>query len=343
MTAALMITALAHGAGEKWDVGGEKAAPGIDVEQWIHGNETSIEKDHSYVVLIFKTRDPDLLRIIRLMTELQEKYADRGFHVIGVMDEELDVGERYVRTNAEFIGFPIAIDRRSSTKRAWSRVAGSRFKDESPMAYVVGRRGKVQVIGQPLAEDFTRHFPSIVAGRFEGTMYRQTKKIRESLDEARKMRNYRMCFKGIQDVLDVDPHVFAYLTHEKFEILLVDMNERDAAYEYAAEILKQYQSDGPLLADLAILIATDPKIPTDRRDMDVAMELAEAAAKVFGSFDPRRYTVPAQIHFARGEIDDAIRLQRRAYLKARPHRKAEMKRVLDDYRAAKTREAKVAE
>jgi hypothetical protein len=117
---------------------------------------------------------------------------------------------------------------------------------------------------------------------------------------------------------------------------LVDMDDRAQAYDYARNTLmgQTFASDSGALQMLAQKIATDPKIDQPKRDLDLALEAAEAGRRLAGEHDAKAMAVIAMVRFTRGEVDQAIELQKLAYFTAPPRSKAEYKRVLATYQDA---------
>jgi hypothetical protein len=156
---------------------------------------------------------------------------------------------------------------------------------------------------------------------------------------ARKVKNWRMATKFYDEVIAMDAAVFAIIALERFEMMLVDMDERTVAYEYArTKLIEQmFASDAGALKMLAITITEDPELTVEQRDFDVALDAALGALALEGRRNSGALSCAAEVHFHRGETDKAISLQTQAYFTARPDQKAAYKRLLDGYRKAATR------
>ncbi len=139
-------------------------------------------------------------------------------------------------------------------------------------------------------------------------------------------------------VVALDGSVFADVALERFQMLVSsqDMNDSEAAYTYARDELlgKLFASDALALRDLASKIALDTKIEDDVRDLDLALEAAEKALTVSGRDDPESLATLALVNYHLGNIEEAVRLQTRAYFIARPKVKPAYKRVLVSYQDA---------
>ena len=132
----------------------------------------------------------------------------------------------------------------------------------------------------------------------------------------------------------MNARVFAMTALERFEMLLVDMDEREQAYQYAREQLidRMFASDSGALRMLAVKISEDPGLSADQRDLDVAALAAERSLELAGSRNPDALACAAGVHFHRGEYREAIDLQTQAYFNARPMEKAAHKGLLNGYR-----------
>lgn len=332
---ALSVTTMAFGQRQSLKVG--DAAPGLDIQKWVKGEETAIETGNVYVVEFWATWCVPCRKSIPHLTGLQKEYGDKGLTIIGVSTEEEDVVEPFVQTQGDKMDYTIAVDRRKGTDRAWFRAAGLKG---IPAAFVVDRKGKIAFIGNPLGdqEEMDRVISKVIEGRYDPELEEQAVPMLANARNARRVRNWRMAEQAYLDVIALDPQVFADTALELFEMKLVDMNEQMAAYAYAQMVAGgAFASDAGALQMFATKIASDPAIPADDRDMDLALTMAENALSLQGENDPESLSILAMVHYKRNEIDQAIEYQKKAYFLARTKNKADYKRVLNQYHAAQDR------
>jgi thiol-disulfide isomerase/thioredoxin len=316
-------------AADKLEVG--HAAPGLDIEEWVKGSETSISNGSVYVVEFWATWCAPCRKAIPHLTKLQDYYGDDELKVIGVSTEELDTVKTFVKRQGDRMNYTVAVDRRGASERAWTRAAKL---DGIPAAFIIDRNGKIQFIGNPHDDEFDMTLDLVINGRFDAKLAAESKSQRESIRNARKMKNWRMATRLMDDLIDTDAYAFAPVALAKFEMMLVDMNDQAGAYKYAGQLLEKYSSDAWVLGRLARTIATDPVIPDEKRNYKVALAAAKKAAEA-GRADADAYAVQALVHFHAGDVAEAVALQKKAYFTARPQRKATYKRTLESYQAAR--------
>ncbi len=342
---ALGLTAGAIAQEKKLRVG--DAAPGLDVDKWVKGEEIkAFDSGKVYVVEFWATWCGPCKASIPNLSELQRKFEDKGLTIIGIStDDEKTVKNvvPFVRGKGEQMAYTVAIDKQDATKRAWMEAAS---KSGIPCAFIVDRKGKIAWIGNPhpqAPDGFEETLKKVMTGRYDPKLSKQADPVLQAGRSARKVRNWLLANKHYDEVINLDPAVFAEVGLEKFEMMLIDMDDRAKAYDYARNTLmgKHFASDAGAMQMLAEKIAGDPKIDQPKRDMDLALELAEAARRVAGANDPTALACVADVRFRRGEVDQAIELQKQAYFIANPKNKAEYKRTLSNYQEAAQRNSAV--
>jgi thiol-disulfide isomerase/thioredoxin len=330
---ALGLTAAVHGQrNKKLDVG--DTAPGLDIEQWVKGDETTIESGKVYVVEFWATWCAPCRKSIPHLTELQKQFGDDGLTIIGVSTEETDVVEPFVKKQGKKMDYTVGVDRRNATSRAWMEAAE---QQGIPCAFVVDRQGKLAFIGHPLDEEFPQVITGVLEGRYDPKLAKQAEPILKNARLERKVRNWRMAEKHYDEVIKVDPRVFAYVALEKFKMFAIDMKDRQRAYQYATDDLinKHFVDDPGAMGMLAEMIAADPELSPEMRDMDVALVAAESAQRLVGPHHHLALVTLAKIHYHRGEYEQAYRQQLEAWKVAKIKYKTEYKRTLDVYQAAR--------
>jgi thiol-disulfide isomerase/thioredoxin len=338
MLAALFVSAAAYAA-DKLEVG--DSAPGLDIEEWVKGDEVSIQEGKVYIIEFWATWCGPCRASIPHLTKLQEQFDD-DLVIVGVSAEETSAVRPFVKKMGKKMEYTVAVDRRRSTSRAWLEAAGI---NGIPAAFIVDKKGKIAFIGNPHpradGEDMEGIIKKVMSGRYDPKLEKQAQPLLDAAAGARKTRTWRMAEKYYTDVIDLNPMVFAEVALDMFEMKLLDQDNREDAYKYANEKLinGHFAGDPGAQQMLAEKIVLDPIIPQEKRDYDVAMTAAQNAMTGFGERDPEGVALVAMVHYHRGEIDEAIKLQKKAYFLARPKFKEQYKRVLADYREALERTA----
>jgi thiol-disulfide isomerase/thioredoxin len=336
MIVMLAVAGTAQGQRQTLSVG--DAAPNLDIDRWVKGEETTLQTGSTYLVQFWATWSNPSRTVIPKLSEFQRKYRDKGLTIIAISSEDLEVVEPWVNGQSSSIDFTVAVDRRNSTKRNWLDAAR---ENDLPTAFLVDNQGKIAYIGKPTAEDFETILHKVVLGRYNPKLVREAAPIIASARSARKLRNWRVARTQYESVIKLDPGVFGDTAYELFKMILVDQNDPDEAYgNYARGKLlgEYYANDAEMLRLLAETIASDPEIPGDLRDLDLALDAAQKARQLNGSDDPPTLQTLALVHYHRGELQSAIDLQKRAYFLAKPKYKQEYRRVLTGYQEAGLRQ-----
>lgn len=314
------------------------AAPELTVSKWVQGGPVTFEEGNVYVVNFWASWCGPCKQVMPELNELHERHQHQGLSFIGMnYDEDESKVESFMNTSlGRQIEYPIAVDERSRTKRAWMDAAGL---NGIPAVFIVDRQLRVQFIGNPRDSDFLPVLNQVLNNRFDARLVKQAQPLIRAVNDAREIRDWRMCFRHLDEILSIDKTVFAPYTLVRFEIMLIDMGETTAAYRYAQNLLDEYKDDTPLLVDLAEKIARDPKIENDKRNLDIALNAAERAVANTNRTDPTTLATLAMVKYERGEHRDAVSLQRRAWMIAKPYAKPTHERTLRGYQSALERAA----
>jgi peroxiredoxin len=311
-------------------------APALAVDAWVNGGELTIEKGNTYVVMFWDSvtssghTDGGTVKSISRLRKLYELYGHKGLIVIVISPDDAERLGDLVSSQQQELGFNIAADRRSSTHRAWCRKAEIK---ELPVAFIVGD-GRIMHIGKPRDADFINILVQVMTGRYDPKIQAEAQPMLDQARRARKQKNWRMATKGYDQVITMNARVFSMIALEQFEMLLVDMDEYDLAYDYAGDELidRLFAADAGALRMLAVKISEDPVLTSDQRDLEMAALAAERSLELAGRRDADALACAAGVHFHRGEYLEAIRLQTQAYFNARPVDKAAHKELLNGYR-----------
>ena len=326
-------------ARDKLDIG--DPAPALDVDGWIDGEPVTIKPERVYVVMFWDSvtssghTDGDTVKSISRLHKLHELYGGRGLVVVVISPDDAERLKTVVGSQRGGTGFNLAADRRSATHRAWVREAGIA---KLPVGFIVGKN-KIMYIGRPRDPDFINILIQVMTGRYDPQLQEEAQPKLDSARRARKVKNWRMAKIWYDEVIALDPRVFAPIAMERFQMMLMDMRDRDAAYEYVRDAIigRMYADDAGALRMLAVIITESPQLSAAQRDLDVAIDAALLSLELDGRRSPDALSCVAGVHFHRGEYDDAIGLQTQAYFNAKPSEKAAHMGLLRGYQESAAR------
>ena len=317
------------GGNKKLEVG--SAAPGLTVDEWVKGTFNPADGD-VYVLEFWATWCGPCRKSIPHLTQIQEEYELDGLKVVGIStDEETEKVAPFVQRQGLKMDYIVGIDNRRRTQRAWMDKAGLKG---IPAAFIVDKNGIIQFIGHPLAEEFEDVLAKVMTGRYDKKKEADAKPSIDAAEQFRNRQSWADATKAYENAIAIDPIVFARLHIELLEMYLVEQRNTDEAYAYADKVITDRGSEDPeLLTWIAEFIATDDRLNSNSRRMNVAMKAAETALTFAKRKDDPAYLATiALVHFNNGKLDEAIAWQRRAYFSARTKEKEQYKFTLDSYR-----------
>jgi len=311
-----------------------RAAPGLDIKKWFNGSETTIAPGKVHIIEFWSTTNGGSRKAIPHLNDLHKRYAEKGLVIIGITDESVEAVDTFMRAQGSRMSYLVGVDRNKSTSRAWVQAAELKGP---PASFVVDRSGRVVFIGTALHPEFDRAVTLTLAGRYDPKKEKAARPALEAAERAGKLRNWRQAYKHFDDVVAIDRAIFWHVMLRKFEMMLAEEQNREAAYAYLKQQMEEYAQDTEVLGAIARDIAANPKYTAEQRDLDVAMAAATAMAQSAGGKSAESLSTMALVLNARGEHAEAVEKQMEAWMIATPEDKAEYRRILDRYRAATER------
>jgi thiol-disulfide isomerase/thioredoxin len=131
-------------------------APPLSISKWVTGDPIAenLETGQVYVIEFWATWCPPCRTSMPHLSTLQDQYGDQ-VKFVGVTRENDAVVQSFLakdqapgKTWKEAITYRLALDNQDATNNAYMRAAG---QNGIPCAFIVGREGKVEWIGHPMA------------------------------------------------------------------------------------------------------------------------------------------------------------------------------------------------
>ncbi|MHC4809592.1 MAG: tetratricopeptide repeat protein [Planctomycetota bacterium] len=315
---------------KKLRVGDE--APSVDVAEWVNGSFSGFQSGTTYFLFFIKElpRDLDGMLVLSYVDWLAGISAIYDFETMVITSSKKSEVQSLISRIEGRLTVPIGIDERDRTRRSWVEQSDSPSMGGVTL-FIVDAGGKVQYAGAGGEEDREEIFPLILSQRFDAGLLRRTEGLRRAKDTAREVGNWRLYEQHHAELMELDKRVFAMENIDKFESLLLDRADRDAAYAFVGELSEQYGDDPRFLLDLAVFIADSPKLTSEQRDLDAAMALVKQAGDSMSDANPRPLAVQALVLLRQGDAAGAVRMQRRAFRVAPTAMKPGYQRTLESY------------
>lgn len=227
-------------------------APALDADLlYLKGEKIpAFEKGKIYVIEFWATWCPPCVKSIPHITELQAKYKDKGVTFVGLtrVDENnsLEDVKTFVADMGDKMAYTVAFDSSGKTYTAYMDAAR---QEGIPTAFVVGRDGKLQYIGHPMAMD--RTFEQIVAGTYDPSAERKRIEEREKINE--RLKEVEAAF---------------------------GTNEWERGYKLLGEIADKEMANNAEMLSMVSGAMTAPRSRMKNPDYALALRLAERAVKL---------------------------------------------------------------
>lgn len=320
-------------------------APLLNIQKWIKGKPAPRwEKGHIYILDIWAVWCGPCVGGMPHLTQLQQKYQNRGVTVIGLTGPDnygstLEKAEALVARQGKAIGYTIAWDNRSQSYAAWMKLE----KDRGwPWVFIVDRSGAIAFSGHPAGMD--RPLEQIVAGTYDLPAATKAyaariraKELARLFRQARQNREWERALSTYDQIVRLDANVAAYHVSENFRILFLERNDPEGAYRFLQQAIESFLKDDPDTLSAITDLILDPKGGIEPKNMDVALQAALRADTLYHHTDAETLALLARVYFLKQDYAHAIATQSRAVRFAPQENRAAYRKTLDDYQKADPR------
>lgn len=338
-------TAPAQKAEKKAALAVGDAAPAVKVEKFVKGKGfEKFEDGHVYVVEFWATWCGPCKVSIPHLTEIQHEYKDKKVTVLGVSVWENAGGLEKVTSFVEGYGdkmvYTVAYDGDDGEMaKTWMKAAG---RNGIPSAFIVDQRGKIAWIGHPM-DNMDKVLGEVVAGTYD--VKAAAEKAAKKAEGAKKVRALQKDFESAAEsgtsseviaaaeaILGVDSAAYVSVAGMAFQNLLIEKQDADSAYAFAAKWTEKEITNAMVLNQIAWTILDDAAVP--RRDLDLAMKIAQKAVDASKGKDGAIMDTLARAYFEKGDVAKAIEIQKKAVELADDSMKSELEATLERYEKA---------
>ncbi len=296
-------------------------APFPQIEKFVKGETvSSFNPGGIYVIEFWATWCGPCKSSMPHLSEVQEKYADKGVRIISISDEKIDTVTKFLEDPnwAAKTRYTLCADPDRSAHDQYMKPA---LQSGIPCAFIV-KDGTVQWIGHPMQMD--QPLESVVAGSWNindakasflgaATAKVAQRRLSAALRDANKSGDFTEFLTMLDDAIaKADPETARSMRLQKFQLLLGPVNQPDKGYELgralAAEFTQKKEAMG--LNQLAWYVLDAPKLK--QRDLPFALATAEAAVTASGGKDGAILDTLARAQFDSGKVSDAVATQKLA-------------------------------
>jgi thiol-disulfide isomerase/thioredoxin len=315
-------------------------APALKVEKWVKGEPvTEFQQGKVYVIEYWATWCGPCRAAMPHNSEVQKKFKDKGVTVIGMTsvdpNNSLEAVEKMVKDKGDVMSYTVAWDSERKTNEAYMKAAG---QNGIPCAFVVDKQSKIAWIGHPMQMD--KPLEKIVEGKWDAAaeakkaeeLEAKSKPVMMAFSKAARAQEWDAAVKACDEMIALDPEANKGWALRKFDILLNQKKDYDAAYGWGRQVVTGAAKDDAMgLNQIAWTILDTEGL--EKRDLDLAMSAATRADELTKHADAAIIDTLARAYFEKGNATKAVELQKKAIERADAEMKPDMEAALEKYKA----------
>ena len=347
---------------EKLTIGSK--APKLDIEHWVQdgngklGPVEKFEDGKVYVVEFWATWCGPCIASMPHISELQQKYRDKGVTVISISDEDLETVEGFLKrevageegkTYADLTQYYcLTTDPDRSSHDAYMKAAG---QNGIPTAFIVGKDGVIEWIGHPMTMD--EPLEKVIEGSWDREEAIAQMKVEAEMESAMakigglvqggKFEEARELVKGMMEKSDNEV-LKANLSNI---MMAIDFNElnmsvlsgKNGTVDLMNKLTENFKEEPQALNQMAWLV-----VQVADSGRDVSEEMVAAAMKAIDAAvtqepnDASILDTKAHLLAMQGVLDEAIEIQKKAIENSPPETLEDLKAYLKELEAKKDKQ-----
>ncbi|MFQ5410679.1 MAG: redoxin domain-containing protein [Phycisphaerae bacterium] len=319
---------VANSAQAKLGVGDK--APALTIKNWIKGapvDPTKAGPDKVIIVEFWATWCGPCRASMPHISDMQERFKDKGVTFIGVSAEKKSVVEKFLKNgNDEKMRYTIALDNKRQTSKDWMSAAG---QTGIPCSFIV-KGGKIRWIGHPM-NDLDLKVAEL-CGDTDYLAYKKKRvEIEQELMQAAKAENWSEVLKAFDKMIELDPERFEVLM-AKYHLLVTKLDKAKDAAAFGRSIVSESNNKDDLNR-LAWTILSHDEFE-EHRDVELATAAAKKAVELTEEKSPQVIDTYALALAAAGDLKAAVQWQTKAVKLCSdedPKTKRKLQRKLEDY------------
>ncbi len=321
---------------------GDKATD-LEILKWLKGNPITLDIAQGRNVLVIEfwaTWAPPCIEAMPVMSDIQNKYADKGVVIVAISSEEEKVVAEFIRSRG-YINYGIALDDGKKTFKKYME-----GDPGIPTLFIIGKDGIVLWKGYPMELDAV--LEKVTAGKFDIELQKKITLMHNELRKAMEKDSTSAMMNIADSILEKDPrddiamrcklYVFEKRNQSKEALAFLDKMQAKApkhfpfyfmelsvmdkigaapddkrkAYEKAFSVFKD---DSENLAGLSSLISNDMSFGTGSVKMELytarrSLELLPPDAE--GRKKAQCLSALARAYYNAGCIEKAVLIQAEA-------------------------------
>ena len=322
------------------------------------------EKGNVYVLHFFLTDNEYTTGVLPNLVKLQNKYYDQKLQVIAVSVESQDAVESFmdgdllksIKKDDDFKSLETYFDLLTSisTVADPDRSIWDDYQEKSGRtafsAFVIGRKGEIEWVGSP--DEIEKPLAQIVASKWDRkavakSLEKEQKKNVDRMMAATRFAKWQqeqiedrgeMDIEGLKEMLAEgfdDPKNESFkvmIQRTRLEILKLTMDSELADVMRSFTDLVDDPSEGTMLNNIAWEIYEfyeAGRLEKNSKEMQAAMYMAEKAVKLEPNSGAINDTIAHFIYLLDGDIDEAIKYQKKAIANAEGGRTDDLQPFLD--------------